>query len=153
MITIRKMYETDIEEVAAIEKSIFSMPWSADSFRDSIALDHTIYLTAEVDGNIAGYCGMYKMFHEGEIVNVAVAPTYRKHGVAQTMLKELMRLGIEADIDTFLLEVRESNHPARALYEKLGFTQLGVRKNFYEKPVENAVIMWLQYEQTPSTPN
>lgn len=144
MITIRYMQEADIEEVAAIEESIFSMPWSADSFRDSMTLEHTIYLTAEVDGSIAGYCGMYKFFHEGEIVNVAVASEYRKQGVAQTMLTELMRLGTESEVDTFLLEVRESNQAARSLYEKLGFTQMGVRKNFYEKPVENAIVMWKQ---------
>lgn len=148
MITVRKMSDSDIEEVAAIEQSIFSMPWSADSFRDSLALEHTIYLTAEVDGKIAGYCGMYKLFHEGEIVNVAVKTEYRKHGVAQTMLNELIHLGEVAEIDTFLLEVRETNQPARNLYEKLGFTQMGIRKNFYEKPVENAVVMWKQQMQS-----
>lgn len=147
MITVRKMCATDIEEVAAIEKTIFSMPWSADSFRDSLALEHTIYLTAEVDGKIAGYCGMYKLFHEGEIVNVAVKSEYRKHGVAMAMLRELIQLGEAAEIDTFLLEVRETNRPARNLYEKLGFTQMGIRKNFYEKPVENAIVMWKQPSQ------
>lgn len=142
MITIRSMQNADIEEVATIEKSIFSMPWSAESFQDSLALEHTIYLIAEVDGNIAGYCGMYKLFHEGEIVNVAVKPEYRKLGVANIMLKELLRLGAESEVDTFLLEVRESNQAARSLYDKLGFSQMGIRKNFYEKPVENAIVMW-----------
>lgn len=149
MMIVRNMCEADIDEVAAIEQSIFSMPWSTASFRESLSLEHTIYLTAEIDGKIAGYCGMYKLFHEGEIVNVAVKPEYRKCGVGQEMLRELMRLGIEKDVDTFLLEVRESNQPARCLYEKLGFTQMGVRKNFYEKPVENAIVMWRQYHSEP----
>lgn len=143
MLTIRPMTEVDIPKVVGIERSIFSIPWSEKSFEDSIRLEHTIYLVAvEPNQGIVGYCGMYRVFNEGEITNVAVDEPYRRLGVATALLNELMAEGKNLGIDTFFLEVRESNLRARQLYRKLGFENVGVRKNFYEKPLENAVIMW-----------
>lgn len=139
---IRKMQESDLVQVAAIEKALFSVPWSLESFRESIQLDHTLYLVAEEEENIMGYCGMYRVFNEGEIVNVAVAEAYRRKNVASRLLEQLFAESGELQVDNFFLEVRESNQPAIELYKKFGFTEAGIRKDFYEKPRENAIFMW-----------
>lgn len=139
---IRNMQKADLLQVASIEKENFSIPWSLESFEESMRLEHTIYLVAEEEGNIMGYCGMYRVFNEGEIVNVAVAEAYRRRQVATQLLEELFLESRTLDVDNFFLEVRQSNEPAIQLYKKLGFTQAGIRKNFYEKPRENAIFMW-----------
>lgn len=139
---IRNMQESDLTQVEAIEKANFSIPWSLESFRESMELEHTIYLVAEEDGNIMGYCGMYRVFNEGEIVNVAVAEAYRRRQVASKLLEQLFIESSELKVDNFFLEVRESNEAAIQLYKKLGFIEAGIRKNFYEKPRENAIFMW-----------
>lgn len=139
---IREMQESDLLQVAAIEKANFSVPWSLESFRESMELEHTIYMVAEEQENIMGYCGMYRVFNEGEIVNVAVAEAYRRRKVASQLLEQLFAQSSELKVDNFFLEVRESNQPAIQLYKKLGFAEAGIRKNFYEKPRENAIFMW-----------
>lgn len=139
---IREMQEADLLQVAAIEKANFSVPWSIQSFRESIQLEHTIYLVAEEQEDIMGYCGMYRVFNEGEIVNVAVAEKYRRKGVASSLLEQLFLQSDVLKIDNFFLEVRESNEAAIQLYKKFGFSEAGIRKNFYEKPRENAIFMW-----------
>lgn len=143
MLTIRPMEAKDLKQVTAIERETFSVPWSEKAFADSMDLPYTLYLVAETpEGRIAGYCGLYQVFSEGEITNVAVAFAQRRHGVAETMLTRLLEQGKQMGIESFFLEVRQSNLAARRLYEKLGFSGNGIRKNFYEKPREDAVIMW-----------
>ena len=142
MINIRTMEERDLECVAAIEKEIFSIPWSQKAFSDSLNSSNTEYIVAEKDGVIAGYCGMYISFEEGNITNVAVASKFRRQNIATLLLKHLLKLASERAVTDVILEVRETNVPAIKLYEQLGFEEAGIRKNFYEKPVENALIMW-----------
>lgn len=143
MLTIRPMEAKDLKQVTAIERETFSVPWSEKAFADSMDLPYTLYLVAETpEGRIAGYCGLYQVFSEGEITNVAVAFAQRRQGVAETMLTRLLEQGKQMGIESFFLEVRQSNLAARRLYEKLGFSGNGIRKNFYEKPREDAVIMW-----------
>lgn len=140
--TLRQMKIEDIEQVAEIEKENFSIPWSKKAFQDSLMLGNTIYLVMEDAETVVGYCGMYKVFDEGEIVNVSVRKEHRNMDIGSRMLEELIRRGREQEIAVFFLEVRESNIPAIHLYGKLGFERAGIRKNFYERPVENAIIMW-----------
>lgn len=142
MIEITRMQAADLDAVAAIENNIFSQPWSKKGFEASLRQPDTLYLTARFEGEIAGYCGLLQSFDEADITNVAVKETYRRKGIAETMLKTLLKLGCERGIEAFTLEVRQSNTGAIALYEKLGFVGCGIRKNFYEKPKEHAVIMW-----------
>lgn len=138
---IRKMISEDAAVVAAIEKEVFSLPWSEQSFRDAALKEANIYLVAELDGEVAGYAGAWGVFGEADITNVCVAPKYRKMGIADKLLNELLDIGRENNIDVFFLEVRESNQPAISLYEKNGFRKISIRKNFYERPVENAIVM------------
>lgn len=142
MMQVRRMEERDLDQVAELEQAIFSMPWSRKAFQDSISLAHTLYVVAEDEGKILGYCGCYQMLEEAEITNVAVAEAFRGQGIASRMLETLMSLGEEQGAFAYTLEVRAGNEAAIRLYEKLGFENLGIRKNFYEKPVEDAVIMW-----------
>lgn len=142
-IKIRIMQNDDLKRVTEIEQSIFSLPWSLKSFQDSICQKNTIFLVAESEeSGIIGYCGMYFLFEEGEIVNVAVDEKHRRKGAGEQMLLELFQAGHEKSVERFLLEVRKSNEPAIRFYKKLGFQESGIRKNFYEKPSEDAVIMW-----------
>lgn len=139
---IRTMRPEDLSDVAELEKKIFSKPWSEQGFADSLGQGQTCYLVACVDGKIAGYCGFLQVLDEADITNVAVDEAFRKRGVGKAMLTELLKLGQERGVTGFTLEVRESNLPAQALYESLGFSACGIRKNFYDSPKENAVIMW-----------
>lgn len=142
MTEIRLMCEKDLEQVTAIEKKIFSIPWSEKAFADSLASNNTLYLVAESENRIVGYCGMYISFEEGNITNVAVAPLFRRKKIARHMLEEILTRAKEKNVSDVILEVRETNVPAISLYEQLGFKEAGIRKNFYERPVENALIMW-----------
>ena len=142
MINIRLMNETDLDSVSAIEKEIFSLPWSKKSFSDSLQSENTLFVVAEEEGRIQGYCGMYLSFEEGNITNVAVSPSYRRRHVAYYMLKDILEKAEEKGITNIFLEVRETNVSAIKLYEMFGFEEAGIRKNFYEKPTENALVMW-----------
>lgn len=138
---IRTMAEADLPKVTAIEEGCFSEPWSTQSFLDTITRDDTIYLVMEDNGEIGGYCGAYCILDQAEIPNVAVHPQYRCQGIALAMLTQLLECCKAKGIESVVLEVREGNQPAIRLYEKLGFQSCGIRKDFYRKPQENAVIM------------
>lgn len=142
MLEIRKMRPEDLDEVEAVEQKIFSQPWSKKGFEDALNQEAALYMTARMDGKLAGYCGLLQSFDEADITNVAVASEFRRQGVAAEMLRTLMLCGRERGILNFTLEVRAKNESALQLYEKLGFERAGVRPNFYEKPKEDAVIMW-----------
>ena len=141
-ILIREMEEKDLDQVVKIEEEIFSQPWSREGFLSSLRETKTLYLCAETEGKIAGYCGLLQVLDEADITNVAVSSGFRRQGIAKKMLEELIRIGLEKGIVNFTLEVRESNLPALILYEQLGFENSGTRKNFYDLPKEHAVIMW-----------
>ena len=140
------MEERDLTQVCAIEEDTFSMPWSRKAFGETLSYYHTLFLAAEIDGEIAGYCGFYQSLEEAEITNVAVKRQFQRRGIGRKLLLELMRLGKEQGAFAFTLEVRVSNLPAIRLYESLGFVSFGIRPDFYEKPKENALIMWRHWE-------
>lgn len=142
------MRESDIPQVAAIEAMVFSMPWTEQGFLDALKQD-TIFVTARQEDRIAGYCGMYCSFDEGEITNVAVSPEMQGCGIGKQIISGLLRKAQEKGVSRIVLEVRVSNMPAIRLYEEFGFQKAGVRKGFYEKPKEDAAIMIL--EQIPSS--
>ena len=138
---IRPMEELDLSQAAAIEKEAITPPWSEQAFRESLGLEHTILLAAIQDGQVAGYCVCYQSFEEGEITNVAVKKELRGQGIAGKLLEKLCSYGKERGLERYILEVRAGNEPAIHLYERSGFTRVGIRKGFYEQPVEDAVIM------------
>ena len=116
---------------------------SENDFVETTAIDYAYYLVAEaVDGKIVSCCGYRDMCSEADITNVCVIPEMRRMGIAEEMLKKLMEYGIEHGVRDFTLEVRAKNEAAIALYEKLGFKSEGIRPGFYEKPKDDAIIMW-----------
>jgi len=138
---IRPMTMEDCEQVAAIEAVSFSMPWSLDAFTKTIQKDNFRYFVAEEAGEILGYCGFLYVLDEAEIPNVCVKASARGQGIGKQMMTVLIDEAAKLGMAVLFLEVRESNSPARRLYEGLGFEQIGMRKNFYEQPVEHAVLM------------
>jgi len=138
---IRRMLKQDIDTVAAIEQEIFSKPWSKKSFQDAVQSEHTIYLAAEGEAGLTGYCGIWLSGETGDLCNMAVVPSYRKCGIGKALLLEGIRLSAKQGAEELFLEVRESNVPAIGLYEKNGFQKIGIRKGYYHAPIEDAVIM------------
>lgn len=137
----RRMTIEDLDRVAQMEKETFSMPWSKASFQESLEKTYSYFFVAE-ENEIVGYCGIHNFGGDGEITNVAVDKEWRQKHVASSMLEFAMKETQKEGIEAFTLEVRASNVPAIRLYEKLGFLQQGIRKNFYQNPTEDAIIMW-----------
>lgn len=142
MIEIRRMQECDLDQVAILEKLIFSEPWSRLGFETTYLKEENCYFVAVEDGQVLAYCGLWGIAGEGDICNVAVRKDARRRGLAEAMLKELLAAGRAMGISAFTLEVRVKNAPAIALYHKLGFKDAGIRPGFYTKPREDALIMW-----------
>ena len=139
---IRPMNKTDVPPISELEAKSFSMPWSAEAFMDLIADECSLYLVAEEDGVLVGCCGVTNILGEGNINNVVVDEDYRGRGIATDLLRELFVYGGKMGIKEYTLEVRVSNAPAIHVYEKMGFVSEGIRPKFYEKPIEDAMIMW-----------
>lgn len=144
MITVREMTRADVDRVCILEEMAFSMPWHKESFIEMIENKDALYLVVEdMRAGVIACCGLRSIVGEGDITNVVVHPDFRGQGIAYRMLNELLNRGAkEYQIKEFTLEVRLSNVGAIRLYEKLGFSREGIRKNFYEAPIEDAVIMW-----------
>lgn len=138
---VRPMTEDDLDKVVTMEKQIFSTPWSKQNFEESLSKSYSYFYVA-VLSDIVGYCGVHNLGGDGEITNVAVDETQRGKGIAYEMLSYAMEETAKKGVEAFTLEVRISNTPAIKLYEKLGFENKGIRKNFYENPTEDAMIMW-----------
>ena len=142
---IVKMTESQVEAVARLEAQVFSTPWSKQALMDTLLEEHILFYTALADEDVAGHCGIYLAADEGEITNVAVAPPFRRHKVAQELLEKTMAKAYEKGARKIFLEVRSQNEPAIRLYQKAGFYQIGVRKNYYQKPQDDALVMMFQY--------
>ena len=134
--------EKHVPELADIEAALFSLPWSEKAFSDLLKHDYCHYLVAEENGEPVGFAGMTLLGDEGDIDKVMVEPRHQRKGIADALLEALFALGKEKGAATYTLEVRASNEPAIRLYEKHGFVSEGVRPRFYEKPIEDALIMW-----------
>ena len=145
-IIVRKLEKRDIPAISAIEAKSFSMPWSTEDFEKLLGRDYCVYYVAEYDGQIVGSCGMTISYGEGSIDNVVVDEDYRGKGIAHEMINTLLQEGDAQGIEAYTLEVRVSNKAAIAVYTDAGFVSEGIRPRFYEKPVEDAMIMWRRKE-------
>lgn len=141
MIVIRTMSERDSSAVWELEKKCFSVPWSEESIRAMFSEKGYWNLTARDDGSLVGYIGMKAVLDEADITNVVVDPDRRRQGIGKMLLRGLLAKAGDMGIRRIFLEVRVSNTAARALYEQAGFRTVDVRKNYYEKPKEDAYIM------------
>lgn len=139
---IRRMLEADLSGVSELERQYFSMPWSEKQLRESLENPDYLFLVLELEGKIAGYAGLVRAGDEGDITNVVLAEECRGRGFGKLLVRTLLEEGKRRGIRDFTLEVRVSNTLAIHVYEALGFVKEGVRKRFYEKPTEDAWIMW-----------
>ena len=141
MIEIVKMDESHVAPIAAMEKLCFSDPWSENSIAYELTSRLSYWLVAVEDGQVLGYIGSQSVLGESDMMNVAVHPDHRRKGIAEALVEALSRDLKERGNVCLTLEVRDSNTPAIALYEKLSFTQVGLRKNYYRNPKEDALIL------------
>lgn len=144
-IDIIKMLPEHAAQAAKIEAEEFSKPWSQQGFIDALGLAHTLFYAALIRERLVGYCGIYLAADEGEITNVAVSFMCRRQGIGQALLRHTLRQAYERGARQVFLEVRSSNEPAILLYQKLGFRMEGRRKNFYQSPLEDALVMKYEY--------
>lgn len=139
---IRWINERDVEQIFDIEQEAFTSPWSREAILTEVISPKSHYLVADVDGEVIGYAGLWKIFDEGHVTNIAVKNGYRHRGVGKALMERLMEACGEMGIARYTLEVRVSNLNAIKLYSSLGYEAAGIRKNFYDKPNEDAMIMW-----------
>ena len=136
-----------IPAIAALERQCFSRPWSEAALSEELYNDTACFLVAEgEDGTVLGYAGLHVILDEGYIDNVAVDPRYRRQGVADALLDVFCRFGAEK-LAFLTLEVRASNTPAIALYEKHGFYEVGRRKDYYDDPKEDALLLTQEWDR------
>ena len=144
--TITKMTEAHIGQIAELEKICFNDPWSENSIASELNNRLSCWLVAIEDGKVIGYLGSQTVLGETDMMNIAVHPDYRKNGIASNLIGELISTLMEQGSHSLMLEVRESNEPAKSLYLKLGFDVVGVRKNYYRNPKENALILRKEWD-------
>ena len=146
----RKMLPSDAVAVEVVEKSCFSMPWSRQSFWEEAVKKDAYYLLA-VDCStdievVICYIGVWLIFGEGHITNVALMPHYQGRGIASAMIKKIIMIIRSMGINSMTLEVRPSNSKALRLYQKFGFKSVGRRPHYYLDNNEDAEIMWLIFK-------
>ena len=146
MIHIVPMENHHVMQVAALEKQCFSDPWSENSVASELNNPLSLWLVAVDDGNVAGYVGSQTVMDETDMMNIAVDERYRRQGIAQMLVEVLVERLKKMDSRCLTLEVRISNAPAIALYEKLGFAQIGKRPNYYRNPKEDALILRKEWQ-------
>lgn len=147
MLTIRKMQKEDLEAVYALECACFSVPWSFESLSKEMDQPLATYVVAMENDQCIGYGGMWRILDEGEITNIAVDERFRGKGIGSQILEKLYQEGTEQGLVSITLEVRVSNHAAKKLYEKYGFKEIAIRKNYYQKPTEDALIMQYVFKE------
>ena len=134
-----------LPQLAALERACFSHPWSEAMLAEELYNDNASLVAAEgEDGTVLGYGMVRAGLDEGCLERIAVVPAYRRQGVAEELLSAFLRFG-QAHLAFLTLEVREGNAPAIALYEKLGFREVGRRKNYYPESKEDAVLMTVEF--------
>lgn len=130
-----------IRQIEEIERDCFSRPWTAEQLKIQMRDAQHEFIAAVSDGRVLGYVGLMYVLDEGYISNVAVHPDARRQGIGDTLIDALAAKAAELELAFLTLEVRESNAPAIALYAKHGFHPVGKRKNYYDAPKEDAVLM------------
>ena len=141
MMTFTEMKAEHVPQVAQLEKMCFADPWSEMSIESELRSIWSYWLVALEEDRVVGYVGSQSSIDEADIMNVAVQPDFRRRGVAEALIIRLVSDLKVRGIHALLLEVRVSNTPAITLYEKLGFCQVGRRKNYYHNPKEDALIL------------
>ena len=147
-VKIVPMNADHLDEIAALERVCFSRPWSRNMLAEELENQCAAFLVAEdsVSGRVLGYAGLMVVADEGYITNVAVFPEYRRQGIAAQILQVFLQFAAANHLAFLTLEVRPSNAAAIALYQGFGFEEVGRRKNYYDLPKEDALILTKYFE-------
>lgn len=138
---MRKMTEQDLDELMKIENESFSLPWSRESYEAELRNQFATYLVCDWEGEIAAFAGIWTVFEEAHITNVAVARKFRRRGMGRTLMLEAEKVALARKAMRILLEVRPSNTPALAMYAELGYVSTSLRKQYYADNQEDAIVM------------
>lgn len=138
---ITKMLQCHVSQIAELEKLCFNDPWSENSIASELDNRLSCWLVAIADDKVVGYVGSQTVLGETDMMNIAIHPDNRKQGIATELIGALIEALNERGSHSLMLEVRASNEPAKSLYLKLGFEVVGVRKNYYRNPREDALIL------------
>lgn len=146
-IVIEKAKTCNLQEIADIEKEIFSTPWSLKNITDTFKNENNCFFVAKdsESGETVGHICLETVLDEGILTSVAVKEKYRNKGIAKKLMDSFIDEAKKRNIAFINLEVRASNAPAISLYEKYGFEKVGTRKNYYSKPTEDALLMMLNF--------
>ena len=145
LVRLEAMKKIHVEEIVALEKKCFPLPWTRESFLFELEDNKMAhYLVAIYSNRVVGYGGLWLILNEAHITNIAVDPGYRRKGVGEAITRGLIVIAAQYGANGITLEVRKSNFSAQNLYEKLGFRCVGSRKGYYQDNQEDALIMWLK---------
>jgi len=141
----------EIDAILAIEQESFTNPWTREMYQAELANESVsvCFLARDGSGTIVGFCSVWRVLDELHINNLAVMPRFRRAGVATALLTRALEHGATSGALRATLEVRRSNEAARLLYERFGFTVAGIRRGYYTKPVEDALVLWKEAMASP----
>lgn len=143
-VLIRPMKRDDVESVLSIESRVFTTPWQADTFLNLIGRPGSeLWVMEHPVAGILAYAVLWCVLDQAELANIAVRSEYRGQGYASRLLERVLQVARDREVETIYLEVRASNTRALELYDRFGFLQVGVRKNYYDRPKEDALVMRL----------
>jgi ribosomal-protein-alanine N-acetyltransferase len=145
-VRIIPMAESHIKAVCTLSQSSFSVPWSEQSMRDELENQNALSLVAEMDEEVVGFLNAHFLLDEADLNLIAVKAECRKQGIGSMLFSQLILKLKEKQIRTIMLEVRESNATAISFYRSFGFSEVGRRKNYYQKPQEDALLLQKQLE-------
>lgn len=137
----------DLDDVLAIEAESFTNPWTREMYESeltSAGVSHVL-LARDGGGQVVGFCSFWRVVDEVHVNNLAVRPSHRRRGIGRALLVHMLRDASAQGATRALLEVRRSNEEARRLYESLGFAVAGVRKQYYSRPIEDAIVLWREH--------
>ncbi len=139
---VRRMSREDVPRVASIERESFTSPWRAESFHALLERPGAeLWVLEDPEVGVVGYAVLWCILDEGELANIAVAESHRGRGWGGWLLSSMMDVARTRGVASLYLEVRVSNHRAAELYRRFGFESIGVRRNYYDSPREDAVLM------------
>ncbi len=142
------MEEQDIPAILQVEHASFSIPWTEEAFFNELQKNKfAVYLVIEIEGKVIGYVGAWIIIDEAHITNIAILPDYRGKRLGEKLLAEMIKTAIQLGVKTMTLEVRISNEVAKQLYRKFGFKDGGIRKGYYTDNQEDALIMWVNFNE------
>jgi ribosomal-protein-alanine N-acetyltransferase len=135
---------SEIDAILAIEEASFTNPWTREMYLAELQNEGVsfFYLARDPERRTIGFCSVWRVLDELHINNLAVLPAYRRAGIGASLLTHALDEGARMGARRATLEVRRSNEAARQLYERFGFSVVGVRQGYYSNPVEDALVLW-----------